>query len=103
VELDINGMIQLMEMMNAAQPGSTSPDHRNQRLMLTILKLMETKKLMESCEAHSVGERGNRNLHMLMALRPHMTGERLHTTDILIKLFEIRQIMDEMGAGAYEH
>ena len=104
MEIDLDGLLQLMEMINTEQPNSNSYDQRRQKIMLAMLKLMETKKLMEGYEApHNEGEYADRHLHMLMALRPHMTGERRHMIDILIKVFEIRQIMNLMGADVYGH
>jgi len=101
--MDIDGLIQLMEMMNLSPTNANSPGQRRQRMMLTIFKLMETRKLLESFKAqHNEGDRdGGGQLHMLMALKPHMTGERLHMMDILIKILEMKQIMNRMGEGTY--
>jgi len=102
--MDLDSLMQIMDIMSAESPGANSPDHRRQRIMLTLLKLMETKKQMETYETqHVEGLHGGRALHMLMALRPHMTDERRHMTDILIKIFEIRQIMEQMEASHYGH
>lgn len=104
MEIDFDGLIQLMQMMSATSPGTSFHDHRRQQMILTLLKLMETKKLMETYETpYAEEESGGRSLHILMALRPHMTGERGHMTDILIKFFEIKQIIEQMEAGSYGH
>ena len=96
MDMDLDTMIQLMEMMNP-----NTADNRSQRIMLTMLKLMETRRLMEAHGTpYTQGGQDERNLSMLMAIRPHMTDERRHMTDILIKLFEIRQIINQMGAAA---
>ena len=101
MEMDIDGLIQLMEMMNVSPTNANSPEQRRQRMMLTMLKLMETRKLMESYEAqHSDGSREGNHLNMLMALKPHMTGERLHITDMLIKIFELKQIMNQISTSS---
>ena len=98
MDIDFESLAQLMGMMNEGSP----VDHRKQQIMQTMLKLMETKKLMEAYEApNNMEGYEDRNIHMLVALRPHMTGERRHMTDILIKLFEIKQIIDQMEAGRY--
>jgi len=93
MEMNVDGLIQLMEMMNAMSPGANPVEQRRVRLMLTIFKLIQTKKFMESYEVqHAKGDCLDRHLYMLSALRPYMTGERQQRTDILIKLFELKQL-----------
>ena len=102
MEMDIDMLIQLMEMMNVSARNTNSPEQRRQRMIFAMLKLMETRRLLESYEAqYGEGSDEDGHMHMLLALRPHMTGERRHMMDIIIKMFEIRQIMNRMGAGAY--
>ena len=102
MEMDFDGLLQLMEMMNTVSPNDNAPEQRRLRIMLTMLKLMETRKLMESYEAQlNERGRGSSPLHLLMALKPHMTGERRHTTDVLIKVFELKQLIYRMGADIY--
>ena len=101
MDMDLDTLIQMMEIMNPNAFGANTADGRRQRIMLTILKLMETKKLMETYGTpQAQGDSMERNLSMLMALRPHMTSERQHITDILIKLFEIRLILNQMEVRA---
>ena len=92
--MDFDGFIQLMEMMSPQPPSADSPEQRKRRMMLTMLKLIRTKGMMESYEAqHVKGDYVDRCLYILTALKPHMTGERRHMTEVLIKIFELKQLM----------
>ncbi|MCL2699948.1 MAG: hypothetical protein FWE68_06505 [Defluviitaleaceae bacterium] len=101
MDMDLDTLIQLMEMMNPGDSGVNPAEARNRQIMFTMLKLMETKRMMETYGApYAQGGREDWSLSMLSSLRPHMTNERRHMTDILIKFFEIRQLLNHMHTGA---
>ena len=104
MKMDVDGFIQMMDMMFAMNSGVNTPEQRRKRAILTVLKLMQTKKFMESYEKHyAKGDCLDRNLYLLTALRPHMTDERQQRTDILIKLLELKQILGNPRIGADTH